>query len=117
MARSIASSSAWPSVRPVTASHSAPDSRSSTEVSSRNPRTCSGWPLQHLLGQVVQDVAVAAAERRHEPGHVRLAPQRQGGQLQPGRPPFGAGRQRRHRGLGQVGPDRLAQQGRRPRPP
>ena len=31
--------------------------------------------VQHLLGQVVQDVAVAAAERRHEPGRIRLPPQ------------------------------------------
>lgn len=31
-----------PSARPVTASHNAPDSRSSTEVSNRNPRTDSG---------------------------------------------------------------------------
>ena len=29
-------------------------------------------PLQHLLGQVVQDIAVAAAERRHEPCGIRL---------------------------------------------
>ena len=29
-------------------------------------------PLQHLLGQVVQDITVAAAERRHEPGGIRL---------------------------------------------
>jgi hypothetical protein len=28
--------------------------------------------VQHLLGQVVQDIAVAAAERRHEPGGIRL---------------------------------------------
>jgi hypothetical protein len=36
------SSIAWPPARPVTASHRSPDSRCSTEVSSRNPRTCSG---------------------------------------------------------------------------
>ena len=28
--------------------------------------------LEYLLGQVVQDIAVAAAERRHEPGGIRL---------------------------------------------
>ena len=28
--------------------------------------------VQHLLGQVVQDIAVAAAEGRHEPGGIRL---------------------------------------------
>ena len=54
---------------------------------------------------------VAAGEARHEPGHIRLAPERQGGQLQTGRPPFGPGRQRGHRVVGQLGPDRSAQQG------
>ena len=38
-----ASSIAWPSDRPVTASHSPPTNRSSTEVSSRNSRSCAGW--------------------------------------------------------------------------
>ena len=37
----MCSSSAWLPARPVTASHSSPDSRSSTEVSSKNARTCS----------------------------------------------------------------------------
>ncbi len=41
---SMCSSIACPSARPVTASHSPPLRRSSTEVSSRNSRTCSGWP-------------------------------------------------------------------------
>ncbi len=31
--------------------------------------------LQHFLGQVVQDVAVAAGERRHEPGGIVLSAQ------------------------------------------
>ena len=44
----------------------AADSRSSTEVSSRNVRSCSLLPLEHLLGQVVQHVPVAAGERGHE---------------------------------------------------
>ena len=63
-------------------------------------------PLEHLLGQVVQHVAVAAGERRHEPGHIVLPAQRQAGQLQPRRPPFGPFRQRRHGriGQGQAGP-------------
>ncbi len=42
-ARSAPSSSAWLPGRPVTASHSSPDSRSSTEVSSKNVRTWSLW--------------------------------------------------------------------------
>jgi hypothetical protein len=32
-------------------------------------------PLEHLLGQVIQDVAVAAVKRRHEPGYIVLPPQ------------------------------------------
>ena len=56
---------------------------------------------------------MAAAERRHEPGGVRLSPQRQGGQLQARGPPLGAGRQCRHRRAGQVSADGLAQQRRR----
>ena len=69
--------------------------------------------VKHLPGQVVQHETMAAAERRHETGDIRLLPQRQGGQLQARRPPLGAGRQRRHRRAGQAGPGRLAQQGRR----
>ncbi len=64
--------------------------------------------VQHLLGQEVQHIAVAAGERRHKPGHVGLSPQRQAGQLQASRPPLGPRHQRRHRRVGQVGPDRLA---------
>ena len=55
---------------------------------------------------------MAARKCRHEPGGVGVAAQRQGGQLQARRPPFGPCRQRRHRSPGQVGPNRLAQQGR-----
>ena len=44
---------------------------------------------------------MAAGERRHEPGHIGLPAQRQAGQLQPGRPPLGARRQRRHSRIGQ----------------
>ena len=46
--------------RPVTASHSGPVSRSRTEVCSRKSRTSLGLALQHLLGEVVDDVAVVA---------------------------------------------------------
>ena len=58
--------------------------------------------LQHLLGQVVQHVAVATGERRHERGDIRPAAQRQGGQLQPGCPPLGPRRQRCHRRIRQT---------------
>ena len=66
-------------------------------------------PLQHLVGQVVQHEAVAAGERGDEPGRIRLPAQRQPGQLQPCRPPFGAVHQGRHRRIGQARPGRLAQ--------
>ena len=69
-----------------------------------------GLAIQHLVGQVVQDVAVAAAEGRHKPGGIRLSLQRQGGQLQAGRPAFGAGRQRHHRRGGQDIASRFPQQ-------
>ena len=53
--------------------------------------------FEDLLGQVVKDVPVAAGERGHEAGDVRLAAQRQGRQLQARRPalgPFGQGGRR-----------------------
>ncbi len=73
-------------------------------------------PLQHLFGQIIEHVAVAAGEGSNEAGHVLLPAQRQGGQLQPGRPPLGPGHQRRHGRLGQrhvgPGPGLLQQPGR-----
>ena len=64
--------------------------------------------LEYLLGQEVQDEAVAAGKRRHEPLGIELAAQRQRGQLQPGGPALGPPRQRRHRRIGQgpAGPGR-----------
>ena len=50
-----------------------------------------GLAFQHLLGQEVQHIAVTAGERRHEPGDISLAAQRQPGQMQPRGPPLGAG--------------------------
>ena len=87
MARSSASSITWPPVRPVTASHSSPDSRSRIEVSSKNPRTSLGLELQHLLGQIVEDVAVAAVERRHEAGNIRLTSEREAASCSPAAQP------------------------------
>ena len=69
--------------------------------------------VQHLLGQVVQHITVAAAERRHEPGGIGLPRQRKGGQPQAGHPPLGAGGQSRHHRGGQVSTSRLAEQRRR----
>ena len=85
-----------------------------------------GQPLQHrglqqerpyvlallfedLLGQVVQDVPVAAGERGHESGGIVLSAQRQRGQLQPRCPALGPGRQRRHRRAGEGRGDLLEQ--------
>ena len=72
-----------------------------------------GLVFEHLLGQVVEHEAVAAGERGHEPVDIGLPAYRQRRQLQPGRPALGAGRQRGHRGIGQVGAGGLAQEGRR----
>ena len=87
---------ALPPPCPVTASHSAPLSRSRTEVCSRKSRTWLGLALQHLLGQVVDDVAVVPGEAGDEPGGVVASLHRQRRQLQCGDPPFGASLQRRH---------------------
>ena len=65
--------------------------------------------LEHLLGQVVQDVPVAAGERGHESSGILVSAQRQRGQLQPGRPALGPRRQRRHRRIRQ-GPRRVLEQ-------
>jgi hypothetical protein len=40
-----------------------------------------GLAVQHLLGQVIEDEAVAAGEPGHEGADVVVAPQQQGGQL------------------------------------
>ena len=52
-------------------------------------------PLEDLLGQVVQDVAVAAGERGDEAVDVAAPAQRQASQLQPGGPALGPRGQRR----------------------
>ena len=59
-------------------------------------------PLEHLPGQIVQDIPVAAGKRGHERGGILVPAQGQRGQLQPGRPALGPGRQRRHRPIRQV---------------
>ena len=64
--------------------------------------------LEHLLGQVVQDIAVAAGERGDEAVDVGLPAQRQARQLQPGRPALGPRGQRRG--------DRVRQRRTGPRP-
>jgi hypothetical protein len=71
--------------------------------------------LEHLFGQEVQDVPVAAGERGREPGGIVLPAQRQAGQLQAGRPALGPRGQRRHRGFrqGHAGYGRLLPQQRR----
>jgi hypothetical protein len=76
----------------------------------QEPAQLLGLAVEDLLGQVVQDVPVAATEGRHEPGGIRSSLQGQAGQLQARDPPFSAGRQRGHRLTGQVSTDRFAQQ-------
>ncbi len=49
-----------------------------------------GLPIEHLVDQVVDDVAVVARESGDEPGDVVAALHRQRGQLQRGDPAFGA---------------------------
>jgi hypothetical protein len=51
-------------------------------------------PLEHLLGQVVQYVAMAPGECRNESRDIMLATQRQASQLKPGCPPLGPRGQR-----------------------
>ena len=68
--RSSASSVALPPPWPVTASHSGPLSRARIEVCSRKLRTSLGLPLQDLLDEVVDDVAVVAGEAGDEAGDV-----------------------------------------------
>ena len=60
--RSNASSRSLPPGRPVTASHSGPFSRSRMAVRSRKSQTAAGWRLQHVLRQIVHDVAVVTGE-------------------------------------------------------
>ena len=55
-----------------------------------------GLALQHLLDQVVDDVAVVPREAGDEPGDVVSSLHRQRRQLQGGDPPFGTPLQRRH---------------------
>jgi len=69
--------------------------------------------FQQLLAQVVQDVPMAAGELFHEGLGVGALPQRQGGQLQPHRPPFGAGLHGGDHLRRQVEPPHLAQERRR----
>ena len=50
-----------------------------------------GLLVKHLVDEVVQHQAVTAGELANEPGDVSAASQRQGDQLQPRDPSFGAG--------------------------
>jgi hypothetical protein len=65
--------------------------------------------LQHLLGQVVEHIAVAAREGLYEGVNVELALKRQSGQLQPSDPAFGAFPQRGKGHLGHFRPHRSPQ--------
>ena len=76
-------------VRSSAASQSGPDSRSSTDARTSRSRCVAGQPVQHLGGEVVEDVPVVAADRGHRLGRRRAPPHRQRGQLQPGGPALG----------------------------
>jgi hypothetical protein len=47
-------------------------------------------PADDFFGQEIHDIAVAAGKVTDEILRGRMAAQRQGGQVQPGRPPFGS---------------------------
>ena len=66
--------------------------------------------IDHLGRQVVGHQPVAAGEGRHERGRVGAVAQRQGGQLQAGRPALGARHQRRHLPLRQAQPHARVQE-------
>ena len=72
-----------------------------------------GLPRQHLLRQVIDDEAVAAAEGGDRRAGIGVIAQRQRGQLQPGDPALGARRQRRGRPVGERRGQRGAQECRR----
>src|SRR5215471_17400695 len=67
-------------------------------------------PLQHLLGQVVKDVAVAACEARDDPNGVGRRAQRQRRELETGRPAFGPLHQGGHDLLRELETPRSAQE-------
>jgi hypothetical protein len=66
--------------------------------------------VQHLLGEVVEDVSVAAREVGDESGDVVVSAQRETGQLQAGGPALRAFPERRDDVVRQLAADRRAQQ-------
>jgi hypothetical protein len=66
-------------------------------------------PVQHLGQQVLGHRTLAAGELRREPLRIGVPGQRQRGQPQTGRPPFGPLVQHRQRGPGQLHPGGLEQ--------
>ena len=64
---------AWPPARPVTASQSGPVSRSRIDVAQQEVPDVGGLAGQHLLGEVVDDVAVVAGEPGDERADVVAA--------------------------------------------
>jgi hypothetical protein len=69
--------------------------------------------VKDLLGQVVQDIAVAAREALHEAGRVVVVLQRDSRQLEPGNPTFGPILQGGHGRCGKLSPSHGTEQGRR----
>ena len=81
---------------PVTASHSGPLSRPRIEVCSRKALDTIGQALQHLLDQVVDDIAVISREAGDEAGDVVSPLHRKRRQLKRGDPALGASLKRGH---------------------
>ena len=67
---------------------------------------------QQGVGHVVRHGAIVPAEPRDRGGGVRLIAQRHGGEIEPGRPAFGAAYERVDVRSGQIGPGELEQRGR-----
>jgi hypothetical protein len=70
-----------------------------------------GLAGQYLTAEVVDDMAVASLQRGDEGVRVVSTPERQAGQIQPGRPAFGPLPESLHVPRGQVEPHRIVEQG------
>ena len=88
--RASDSSAAAEPLPPSTASHSGTHSRSSTDGPEHERLQLRLVGAEHLAREEVDDVRAGAVEGPHQPGLVRLARQRQRGQVDPGRPALGA---------------------------
>ena len=95
-----------------TASHSGPESRSSTDVRCRKADLLGRELGQQRVGHVVRHDAIVAAEPCDRGGGVRLIAQRHGGEIEPGRPALRAAHERVDVRGAELGPGELEQRGR-----